>query len=225
MSKVKNIILSICHLVVVLFSFVARIISAGVKKVIKTVSFLCNFIIKRKWKFLFVIVIPIIGNYLLVTHFERGVCRFELPVASHQDDLIVCGKAISGVDPLSRINPDLANLLRYDFFIKNNWRAVDVIENKTTSTLIFLIKDEKTGEEKRLSAGESGIIGKSLSHSGVADKLKNYAPVVELPASGGMNAGGWELSYRPDILSAIIQFIITLVAWFQLVEIYMFLKK
>jgi hypothetical protein len=225
MDKINNIILYIRRITVVGFLFVLRIILKSIRKIAKALISSCNFLWGRKLKIFFVIILPIIGNYFLVTYIERGVCRFELPVASHQDDLITCGKATDGVDPLSRISPDLASLLRYDLSIKNNWRAVNNPENTSTATLIFLIKDEKTGEEERLPAGESDTIGKNLSHFEVVDRLKNYAPVVEFPASGGMNAGGWELSYQPDILSAIIQLIITLVAWFQLVEIYMFLKK
>lgn len=198
----------------------------AIMTMVKIISILYNSIIKKRWlKILFVIILPFIINLFLVTYFERGICSFELPIASHQDKLIVCSKALSGVDLLSRINPDLASLLRYDFSIKNNWRAVDNSENPSTSTLNFLVKDEITGNEKIIPAGKSYIIEGSLSYSEVIDRLRNYTPIVELPKSGGMNEGGWELNYKPDIFSATIQFFIILIAWFQLMEICIFLKE
>ena len=225
MNKVNNIISSIYRLTTAVFLFVVRTILKGIRKIIKATISLCNLLIERRLQIFFVIILPIIANYFLVTHLERGICAFELPVSSHQDDLITCGKALSDTDPLSRINPDLANLLRYDFSIKNNWYAVNEPGNTSYSNPVILIKDEEMGKERRVPTGGSDTIEKNLSHSEVVDKLKNYAPVLEIPAKTSGIMGGWELSYQPDILSVIIQFIVTLVAWFQLVKIYMFLKK
>ena len=227
MSRINKIISFVYRFIKTIFLCVVCNTLKGVKIIIKVIIFLCNPLIERRKKIFFVIILPIIGNYLLVTNLELGICSFKMPVASNQDALKKCAEASAKVDPLSRISPSLAELLRYDFSLKNNFYVTDNQTRVTTSSLM-IIKNEETGKEKRLSVDESYyLVAGNLNHSEAVDKLRSYAPSLELSGSSGTISifGGWKLKYQPDTLSTIIQFFFTLVAWFQLVEIFNFLKK
>lgn len=181
-------------------------------------------------KIFLVLIIPLVVNIILLNIVEQKILTISLPPNFDIQELARFSKQMSQdpQDTLSKINPDLFELLRYNFYLVNNVR---LIHNQTlleaTSTLIYH-DDSEIGQ--KLTPGNIGVIAKNLSYDEAIEKLMNFSPVLEKSEGFGGTftlSGGWRLIIRPTIGSAAAQYLVLLIIWFQIIQIlqFIFYKK
>ena len=184
-----------------------------------------RYLIKHWARFLFVLIPPLLLNLYLL-RLETKILRYPLPPNYRSENTI--SNFISGYpDALSEtrvFNSDLLDLLRFNVSLENNIYLQGIEKNSSTvdTTLAYT---NSAGDTKSLLTDQSGLIATDLNMSSSVAAAMDFVPQISIPSHNQTMALLGELDFEayPNAPSEIIQYLLILILWFQLVQVYIYI--